>query len=141
MATSIRAEEKQSSLPMKGVEAPIKAEGFNHLHISVRDLARSIRFYKEAFGLKVGFSAGKDLIFMVPEGRGHSLALHEVGPDEPVGMAGGFQHFGFKLDFNDHDRVIKQVEKAGGKLISRGKHGGKFPYAYVTDPDGYVIEL
>ena len=141
MAFSIRAEEKQSSLPMKGVEAPIKAEGFNHLHINVRDLARSIRFYKEAFGLKVGFSAGKDLTFMVPQGRGHSLALHEVGPDEPVGMAGGFQHFGFKLDFNDHDRAIKQVEKAGGKLISRGKHGGKSPYAYVSDPDGYVIEL
>lgn len=126
---------------MKGAEAPIKAEGFNHLHLNVRDLARSIRFYKEAFGLKVGFSAGKDLIFMVPEGRGHSLALHRVGPDEEVGMAGGFQHFGFKLDLNDHDRVIKQVEKAGGQLVSRGKHGGKFPYAYVTDPDGYVIEL
>jgi catechol 2,3-dioxygenase-like lactoylglutathione lyase family enzyme len=78
---------------------------------------------------------------MVPEGTGHSLALHQVGPDEPVGMAGGFQHFGFKLDLNDHDRAIKQVEKAGGKLVSRGKHGGKFPYAYVTDPDGYVIEL
>jgi predicted enzyme related to lactoylglutathione lyase len=81
-------------------------------HINVRDLARSIRFYQEAFGLKVGFSAGKALIFMVPEARGHSLALHQVGPDEPVGMAGGFQHFGFKLDLNDHDRVIKQVEKA-----------------------------
>ncbi len=141
MAASIRPEKKHASLPMKGAEAPIKAEGFNHLHLNVRDLARSIRFYKEAFGLKVGFSAGKDLIFMVPEGRGHSLALHRVGPDEEVGMAGGFQHFGFKLDLNDHDRVIKQVEKAGGQLVSRGKHGGKFPYAYVTDPDGYVIEL
>jgi catechol 2,3-dioxygenase-like lactoylglutathione lyase family enzyme len=83
MATSIRPEETQASLPMKGVEAPIKAEGFNHLHINVRDLARSIRFYKEAFGLKVGFSAGKELIFMVPEARGHSLALHEVGPCRP----------------------------------------------------------
>ena len=101
----------------------------------------SIRFYKEAFGLKVGFSDGKDLIFMVPEERGHSLALHRIGPDEPVGMPGGFQHFGFKLDLNDHDRVIRQVEKAGGKLVSRGQHGGRFPYAYVTDPDGYVIEL
>jgi catechol 2,3-dioxygenase-like lactoylglutathione lyase family enzyme len=141
MATSIRPERKQASLPMKGAEALIKAEGFNHLHLNVRDLARSIRFYKEAFGLKVGFSAGKDLIFMVPEERGHSLALHRVGPDEPVGMAGGLQHFGFKLDLNDHDRVIRQVEKAGGKLVSRGKHGGRFPYAYVTDPDGYVIEL
>jgi catechol 2,3-dioxygenase-like lactoylglutathione lyase family enzyme len=126
---------------MEGAEAPVRAEGFNHLHINVRDLARSIRFYGEAFGLKVGFSAGKGLIFMVPEARGHSLALHQVGPDEPVGMAGGFQHFGFKLDVKDHDRVIKQVEKAGGKLVSRGKHGGQFPYAYVADPDGYVIEL
>jgi len=124
-----------------GCVAPIRAEGFNHLHINVRDLARSIRFYEKAFGLKAGFSAGKDLIFMVPEARGHSLALHQVGPDEPVGMAGGFQHFGFKLDVTDHDRMIEQVEKAGGKLVSRGKHGGQFPYAYVADPDGYVIEL
>ncbi len=141
MATRIRPEEKQANLLMEGAAAPIRAEGFNHLHINVRDLARSIRFYGEAFGLKVGFSAGKDLIFMVPEASGHSLALHRVGPDEPVGTAGGFQHFGFKLDVNDHDRVIKQVEKAGGKLVSRGKHGGQFPYAYVADPDGYVIEL
>ncbi len=141
MATRIRPEEKQANRLMEGAAAPIRAEGFNHLHINVRDLARSIRFYGEAFGLKVGFSAGKDLIFMVPEASGHSLALHQVGPDEPVGMAGGFQHFGFKLGVNDHDRVIKQVEKAGGKLVSRGKHGGQFPYAYVVDPDGYVIEL
>ena len=141
MATTGVREEAQASLPMKGAEAPVRAEGFNHLHLSVRDLKRSIRFYKEAFGLKVGFSAGPELIFMEPEAGGHSLALHLVKPDEPVGMAGGFQHFGFKLDVNDHDRAIKQVERAGGKLVSRGKHGGQFPYAYVSDPDGYVIEL
>src|SRR5271169_6501120 len=116
MATRIRAAEKQANLPMDGAEAPIRAEGFNHLHINVRDLSRSIRFYKEAFGLKVGFSAGPDLIFMVPEAGEHSLALHLVNPDEPIGMAGGFQHFGFKLNVNDHDRAIKQVERAGGKL-------------------------
>ena len=141
MATTTQARPKQATLPMKGAEPPVKAEGFNHLHINVRDLKRSIRFYKEAFGLKVGFSAGPELIFMVPEAGGHSLALHLVAPDEPVGMAGGFQHFGFKLDVEDHDRVIAQVERAGGKLVSRGKHSGKFPYAYVSDPDGYVIEL
>ena len=141
MATTRVREEEHASLPMKGAEAPVKAEGFNHLHLNVRDLARSIRFYKEAFGLKVGFSAGPELIFMVPEAGGHSLALHLVKPDEPVGMAGGFQHFGFKLDVEYHDRVIKQIERAGGKLVSRGKHGGQHPYAYVSDPDGYVIEL
>ncbi|HXQ17787.1 MAG TPA: VOC family protein [Caulobacteraceae bacterium] len=120
---------------------PITAVGFNHLHLNVRDLARSIRFYKAAFGLKVSFSAGPDLIFMKPSDGGHSLALHLVGPDEPVGMAGGFQHFGFKLNASDHDRAIEQVERAGGSLVSRGKHDGKHPFAYVADPDGYVIEL
>jgi catechol 2,3-dioxygenase-like lactoylglutathione lyase family enzyme len=124
-----------------GSESPVKATGFNHLHINVRDLARSIRFYESAFGLKVGFSAGKDLVFMVPKAREHSLALHQVGPDEPVGMAGGFQHFGFKLNLTDQDRVIEQVKKAGGRLISRGRHGGQFAYAHVADPDGYIIEL
>ena len=42
MASRTRAAEKQATLPMEGAEAPIKAEGFNHLHINVRDLARSI---------------------------------------------------------------------------------------------------
>jgi catechol 2,3-dioxygenase-like lactoylglutathione lyase family enzyme len=120
---------------------PITAVGFNHLHLNVRDLARSVRFYKAAFGLKVSFSAGPELIFMKPSDGGHSLALHLVGADEPVGMAGGFQHFGFKLNSSDHDRAIEQVERAGGSLVSRGKHDGKYPYAYVADPDGYVIEL
>src|SRR6202167_5404930 len=118
MAITRVHEEAQAVLPMKGAEAPVRAEGFNHLHLNVLDLARSIRFYKEAFGLKVGFSAGPELTFMVPEEGEHSLALHLVKPDEPVGMAGGFQHFGFKLDVSDHDRVIKQVERAGGKLVS-----------------------
>ena len=120
---------------------PITAVGFNHLHLNVRDLARSIAFYKAAFGLKVKFSAGPDLIFMTPADGGHSLALHLVGADDPVGMAGGFQHFGFGLNTDDHDRAIEQVERAGGKLISRGKHDVTHPYAYVGDPDGYVIEL
>jgi len=120
---------------------PIRAEGFNHLHLNVRDLARSIRFYEEAFGLKVSFMAGPDLTFMTPRAGGHSLALHLVGRDDPVGMAGGFQHFGFKLSANDYDRAIKQVESAGGALVSRGKHDENHPYAYVADPDGYVIEL
>ena len=142
MATRIRAAERQANLPIHGAEAPIKAEGFNHLHINVRDLSRSIRFYREAFGLKVGFSAGKDLIFMVPEGKGHSLALHQVGPDEPVGMAGAIPAFRVQAGRKrSRSGGQKQVERGGGKLVSRGKHGGQYPYAYVADPDGYIIEL
>ena len=42
--------------------------------------------------IKVGSSAGKDLIFMVPEAGGHSLArCSRFGLDEPVGMVGGLR--------------------------------------------------
>ena len=141
MTAKVAQHDIKSPQQIKTNQARVRAEGFNHLHINVRDLRRSIRFYKEAFGMKVGFHAGDELTFMVPLKGEHSLALHLVSENDPVGMAGGVQHFGFKLDSNDHDRVIKQVEAAGGKLVSRGKHDGKYPYAYVADPDGYVIEL
>ncbi len=62
----------------------------------------------------------------------------EVG--EPV-AGGGVSHFGFSLTKGGLDEAVVQVEHAGGKLLSRGKHGGQFPYAYISDPDGYVIEL
>ena len=39
------------------------------------------------------------------------------------------------------DAAIKDVVAAGGTLVSRGEHAPGHPYAYVTDPDGYVIEL
>ena len=132
---------KTAARPDASDERLVAAEEFNHLHLNVRDLARSIDFYKAAFGLKVAFKADDDLIFMKPARGGHSLALHLVGPDQPVGMAGGFQHFGFKMGSADLDRVVEQVERAGGRLVSRGKHSGEHPYAYVADPDGYVIEL
>ncbi|HZC15646.1 MAG TPA: VOC family protein [Caulobacteraceae bacterium] len=141
MPADILLQEERSVRPTGDAEAPIRAEGFNHLHINVRDLERSIRFYEEAFGLRLDFKADVSLVFMTPQAGGHSLALHLVGLDEPVGMAGGIQHFGFKLNASDHDRVIEQVERAGGRLVSRGKHDQKYPYAYVCDPDGYVIEL
>jgi predicted enzyme related to lactoylglutathione lyase len=126
---------------VEDAKVAIRAEGFNHLHLNVRDLERSIRFYGEAFGLSITFRAGDNLVFMAPRASRHSLALHLVGQDQPVGMAGGFQHFGFKLNADDLDGVIKQVENAGGALVTRGKHNGQFPFAYVSDPDGYVIEL
>ena len=39
------------------------------------------------------------------------------------------------------DGAIAEIEAAGGKLMSRGEHAPGIRYAYVADPDGYVIEL
>lgn len=127
-----------SSKPQAPAAQPIvKAVALNHLHLNVRDLERSVRFYKEAFGLVETFRPEPKLAFMSPPGSRDSLALDEASP---IGSQ-GVRHFGFKLEVADLDRAIEQVKRAGGKLVSRGKHAGRFPYAYVADPDGYEIEL
>ncbi len=39
------------------------------------------------------------------------------------------------------DEAIALVLEAGGALVDKGEHAPGVPYAYVTDPDGYVIEI
>jgi catechol 2,3-dioxygenase-like lactoylglutathione lyase family enzyme len=58
------------------------------------------------------------------------------------GQSGGIAHFGFALqDPADLDAAVEAVQAAGGKLLRRGEHAPGQRFAYITDPDGYVIEL
>ena len=55
---------------------------------------------------------------------------------------GNIDHFGFRLaDRRQLDRAIEEVIAAGGTLLERGEHQAESSYAYLTDPDGHVIEL
>ncbi len=59
-----------------------------------------------------------------------------------AGVNGGVDHFGFRLtEASDLDAAVTEVEAAGGRLIKRGEHAPGVPFAYISDPDGYVIEL
>jgi catechol 2,3-dioxygenase-like lactoylglutathione lyase family enzyme len=118
----------------------IKARGLRHINLNVKDIGRSLKFYQDAFGLEVKFWEGKKLVFLHSPGVDETITLCQVGADEPVG-GGGVSHFGFSIGKNNLDEVIRQVASVGGKLQSRGQHAPGVPYAYLTDPDGYVIEL
>lgn len=39
------------------------------------------------------------------------------------------------------DAAITEVEAAGGTLVKHGEHASGVPFAYIRDPDGYLIEL
>ena len=118
----------------------IKSRGLHHINLNVGDIGRSLKFYQDAFGLEVKFWEGKTMVFLSSPGATDTITLCQAKAGEPI-AGGGVSHFGFSLDKGGLDEAVVQIEHAGGKLISRGKHGGKFPYAYVSDPDGYVIEL
>lgn len=120
----------------------VKTAGIRHIHLLVADLDRSIRFYGDAFGMLEKHRDGDDLVFLNTPGTHDSLALHLVHGDGRIGKTGGYEHFGMTvLDRDALDDAVATVEAAGGTLVEKGEHAPGVPYAYVRDPDGYVIEL
>ena len=123
---------------------PLESRGLRHVHLLVSDQARSIAFYHDVFGMEVTFTDG-NIAFLRSPGQADDLALHQAESAEErgrVGQAGGFEHFGITV--SDRDRLndaVALVQASGGGLVGRGEHAPGVPYAYVSDPDGYVIEL
>ena len=122
----------------------VRTEGLTHIHLQVSDLSRSLGFYQQVFGLEEMFREGPNMVFLTTPGRRDTITLNQ-DPDQDkarVGDSGGIAHFGFRLtDEADLELAIQEVRAAGGTLVSQGEHSPGEPYAYVTDPDGYVIEL
>ncbi len=121
----------------------IRTKGLTHIHLVVRDLERSLRFYQGIFGMEERFRDGPKMVFLNTPGSEDLITLNENPAEvQLAGVNGGVAHFGFRLsDSSDLDGAISEVETGGGKLIRRGEHAPGVVFAYVADPDGYVIEL
>lgn len=120
----------------------IKTRGLTHIHLVVKDIRRSLDFYKTVFGMQEKFWVGDSLVFLNTPGSNDVIALHQSTDDEPTGASGGILHFGFQLENKaELDDAINQVVAAGGALKKRGEFTPGMPFAYVSDPDGYEIEL
>src|SRR5512134_1421576 len=121
----------------------IRTQGLTHIHLVVRDLERSLRFYQGVFGMEERFRGGPKMVFLNTPGTPDLITLNEDPAEARLaGVNGGVAHFGFRLtDSVDLEAAITEVEAAGGKLTRRGEHGPGVPFAYIEDPDGYVIEL
>jgi len=118
----------------------IETQGLTHINLLVADVDRAATFYKAVFGLQEMFRAGPGLVFLRPPGARDTITL-QYSPGAPHG-AGGIDHFGFRLADPSHlDRAVEEVIAAGGALVERGEHEPGRAFAYVTDPDGHVIEL
>ena len=117
----------------------VKTHGLTHINLAVRDPDRSLRFYREVFGVVEYFRDGNSIQVQGP-GPHDVLAFERDA--ESAGRAGGVTHFGFRLQSpDDIDAAVREVERAGGRLLRRGEFAPGFPFAYVVDPDGYEIEI
>jgi catechol 2,3-dioxygenase-like lactoylglutathione lyase family enzyme len=116
----------------------IKTYGLTHLNLEVADPDASLRFYETMFGVREYYRDAESVQVLGP---GPHDVLAFVRSRTP-GRQGGISHFGFRLtDPKDVEEAVRTATRVGAKILDRGEFSPGFPYVYVADPDGYVIEI
>ncbi len=117
----------------------MKTQGLNHIQIVVSNLERSLAFYTGLLGMHELFREGSLVFLQSAEGKDVITLRHAQGP--VVGAAGGMQHFGFAVRHEDHAAAVEEARRFGAEVLDVGQHGDNSLYAYIKDPDGYIIEI
>lgn len=114
---------------------------FNHFNFNIFDLARSLKFYEEALGLKeVRRKEAEDgsfiLVYLGDGKTNFSLELTWMRDrEEPYDL--GDEEFHLALVTDDYDAAYKKHKEMGCIAFENPSMGIYF----VTDPDGYWIEV
>lgn len=129
----------------------LEIKELGHLVLYVRNLERSVHFYRDVLGWRQ-IVGDDDLVgapvaaFSAPSGRTHhELLLIEVGEGaaaQPAGRRVGLYHFGLKVgDDDDALREALRTIQAHGVPISGASDHTVTHSLYIEDPDGNEIEL
>ncbi len=117
-----------------------------HTCIRVMDLERSLKFYKDALGLvetrRKDFPEHKfTLVYLSNEIGGYEIELtYNYNPENPYELGNGFSHIAVGVDNLEAER--EKHEALGYKVTPlKGLPGQKAEYYFVTDPDGYKVEV
>jgi catechol 2,3-dioxygenase len=120
-----------------------------HLVLYVRDLGRSVDFYRDVLGWRQILPApGENPVGAAAFSSGrthHELLLIEVGADAtpiPSGRRVGLYHFGLKVGDTDDDlrAALASLQAAGATVVGATDHTVTHSL-YILDPDGNEIEL
>lgn len=123
----------------------MKAHYLGHVVFYVRDLERSLAFYRDLLGFKeVGRIFDGKAAALTSGRTHHELLLIEVGeaPAQPQGRRLGLYHIGIKIgDSLEELRAAKQeLERAGVHISGMSDHTVS-QSLYLHDPDGNEVEL
>ncbi len=123
----------------------MKARYLGHVVFYVKDLKRSLAFYRDLLGFReVGRIFDGQAAALTSGRTHHELLLIEVGdaPGPPPGRRRGLYHIGIKVgDSLDELRTAKrELEQAGVAITGMSDHTVS-QSLYLADPDGNEIEL
>jgi catechol 2,3-dioxygenase len=125
----------------------MKAHHLGHVVFYVRNLNRSLKFYRDLLGFKLiengqlNFPAAA-----LTSGRTHhELLLIEVGenaPSPPPGRRTGLYHIGIKIgdDLDTLRKAKKELEEDKVPIVGMSDHTVS-QSIYILDPDGNEVEV
>ena len=122
------------------LSAQIAVGGYNHVALAVANIDSSARFYREIVGLEP---------IQVPDNLKAIRAWFKVAPGQELHLLAGRSapvsnndrngaHFSFTIQNAD---PVEEYLKEKGLPYIRQQRFDKAWQIYITDPDGYVIEL
>jgi catechol 2,3-dioxygenase len=132
---------------MTDVQGGVKELG--HIVLYVRNLERSVRFYRDVLGWRQVGPGEEQLQLpaaLFSSGRTHhELLLLEVGEGAapiPSGRRIGLYHFGLKVGDTDDElrAVLARLREAGVPVLGSADHGVTHSL-YLADPDGNELEV
>lgn len=123
----------------------MRAHYLGHVVFYVRDLERSLAFYRDLLGFQEVGRIFQGAAAALTSGRTHhELLLIQVGeaPGPPAGRRRGLYHIGIKVgDGLDALRAAKQeLEQAGVAIDGMSDHTVS-QSLYLRDPDGNEVEV
>ena len=119
------------------------------VHVGVRttDLERSLKFWRDALGLKV--FATKEGCYDLTDGYHNFRVFQHRGPSRPEHVGGMLDYLHIGVRVPDLREAAKRCEALGFEIIWDGVDGGK-PYDpnhppsrsfKVEDPDGIAVDI
>jgi catechol-2,3-dioxygenase len=118
----------------------------NHAVLYVRDVERSVAFYRDVLGFDVLMELGGKAAFLrAPESSNdHDLGLFEIGAQAGPSPAGrstvGLYHLAWEVDtLHDLETLMARLAEAGA-LVGSSDHSTT-KSLYGQDPDGLEFEI
>jgi len=118
-----------------------------HSMIRVLDEGRSVDFYGKAFGLAVAERLDFETFTLIYLSNAQSEFELELtvnkGRTEPYQLGDGYGHFAVSVgDLDAEHARMSELGLAVGKIVEFNRDGGLLArFFFVTDPDGYKIEV
>jgi lactoylglutathione lyase len=116
-----------------------------HTRMRVNDLARTVKFYQDALGLKLTRQhtspRGAQLAFLATPNSDEEIEICQMPPGAPpVQVQPDLIHLAFEVD---DLAAYEAAIKAKGYVLSDGptKTGSGSVIAFIDAPEGYEVEL